>query len=412
MGKLLGIIVDAYRQMNLMLRIFIGLVIGSVLGFCCPGLELISLLGKIFVGSLKAMAPVLVLVLVVSSLSKAREGLGKRFANVIFLYIFSTLVAAVVAVLISFTFPIHLILPGIESTEAAPAALSAVFTQILNDLISNPLVAVSNATYLSILFWAIIVGLALKKKASEQTISTIHDIAESITLVVHWIIHCAPFGVLGLVYTSVSESGADVFTVYGKLVVVLVGCMMTTSLIVNPLISSIVLRRNSYRLLWRCLKGSAVNAFFTRSSAANIPVNMTLCKRLGLTEDFYSVSIPLGCTINMDGAACTITVMTLATCTTMGIDVDFGSAILLSILATLGACGASGVPGGSLLLIPMACSMFGISQDVSMQVVAIGFVIGVIQDSVETALNSSGDAFFTATADFYARQKAGEKITF
>ena len=403
-------ILKAYTEVPLMLRIFIGLVVGSVLGFILPGAEAIGLLGKVFVGSLKAMAPILVLVLIVASLAKAREGLGKRFVNVIVLYILSTLIAATIAVVFSFAFPVHLILPNAGSTESAPAALSTVFSKILNDLISNPLVAVSNATYLSILFWAIIIGMALKKKASAQTIGIIHEFAETITLVVQWIIQCAPFGVLGLVYTSVSESGVDVLITYGKLLAVLISCMLTTSLIVNPLISSFLLRKNPYPLLWECLKMSAVNAFFTRSSAANIPINMALCKKLGLTEDFYSVSIPLGCTINMDGAACTITVMTLACCATLGINVDFGSALLLSALATLGACGASGVPGGSLLLIPMACSMFGISQDISMQVVAIGFIIGVVQDSVETALNSSGDVFFTATADLYARKKEVQKL--
>ena len=240
----------------------------------------------------------------------------------------------------------------------------------------------------------------------------VHETADAITLVVYWIIQCAPFGILGLVYTSVGESGLEIFTTYGKLIVLLVGCMLTVSLGINPLISGIMLRRNPYPLVWKCLKGSAVSAFFTRSSAANIPVNMTLCKRMGLDEDFYSVSIPLGCTINMDGAAITITVMTLATCHTMGIDVSLGSALVLSLMATLGACGASGVAGGSLLLIPMACALFGISNDVAMQVVAVGFIIGVIQDSVETALNSSGDAMFTATADLYERKKRGGKVEF
>lgn len=412
MGNFIVKLVNGYRDVNLMLRIFIGLIVGVALGLTVPGLTGVAILGKLFVGALKAVAPILVALLVASSVAKARAGLGKRFRTVITLYLASTLIAAVVAVFASRLFPISLILPEPETSETAPSELGYVFMKLATDLMSNPIEAVSNASYLSILFWAIVVGLALKKKASEQTICNIHDFAESITLVVHWIIHCAPFGILGLVYSSVGESGMEIFTVYGKLVGLLVACMLTTSLVINPVISSFMLKRNAYPLLWRCLKGSAVSAFFTRSSAANIPVNMSLCNRLGINEDFYSVSIPLGCTINMDGAAVTITVMTLATCSTLGIDVSLGSALVLSILATLAACGASGVAGGSLLLIPMACSLFGISQDISMQVVAVGFIIGVIQDSVETALNSSGDVMFTATADFFDRQRHGEKISF
>ena len=240
--------------------------------------------------------------------------------------------------------------------------------------------------------------------ASAATIDFFQDLASTVTLIVNWIIQCAPIGIMGLVYTSVSESGMSIFTTYGKLVALLVGCMITVSVIINPVISSVLLRRNMWPLLWKCLKGSALSAFFTRSSAANIPVNMNLCQRLGLDKDFYAVSIPLGSTINMDGAAITITVMTLATCYTLGINIDLGSAIMLSIIATFSACGASGVAGGSLLLIPLACSLFGISQDISMQVVAVGFIIGVVQDSVETALNSSSDVFFTATADYLDRK--------
>lgn len=401
----------AYRDVNLMVRILIGLILGVALGLTVPGITAITILGKLFVGALKAIAPVLVALLVAASIAKAREGLGKRFRTVIVLYMSSTLIAAIVAVLASRMFPIHLILPEANVEEAAPSELADVFMKLATDLMSNPVTAISSASYLSILFWAIIMGFALKRCASEKTVNVIHDLSESVSLVVHWVIHCAPFGILGLVYASVAESGLEIFTTYGKLVALLVACMLTTSLIINPIISSVMLKRNAYPLLWKCLKGSAVSAFFTRSSAANIPVNMTLCKRLGLNEDFYSVSIPLGCTINMDGAAVTITVMTLATCTTLGIDVSLGSALVLSVLAAFAACGASGVAGGSLLLIPMAASLFGISQDISMQVVAIGFIISVIQDSVETALNSSGDVMFTATADYYDRQQEGEVIT-
>lgn len=406
-------IVRVWGNTNLMLRIFCAIIIGSVLALTCPGLSGISILGTLFVGALKAIAPVLVAVLVMASVAKARQGLGERFRVVIILYMASTLLAAVVAVFASQLFPLQLALAGVSGAEnAAPGELGDVFQNLARDIMSNPLTAVSSASYLSVLFWAVIFGVALKRKASDKTISMLQDVADSISLVVQWVIRCAPFGILGLVYSSVSESGLDIFTTYGRLILLLVGCMMAVSLGVNPLIAGLLLRKNPYPLVWKCLKGSAVSAFFTRSSAANIPVNMELCKRMGLDEDFYSVSIPLGSTINMDGAAITITVMTLATCHTMGIEVSLGSALVLSVLAAFGACGASGVAGGSLLLIPMACALFGISNDIAMQVVAVGFIIGVIQDSVETALNSSGDAMFTATADFYDRRKRGMEVKF
>ena len=274
-------------------------------------------------------------------------------------------------------------------------------------MVSNPLMSLTSANYIGILFWAIFVGLALKKCASKQTIDVVSDLAQVTSKVVKWVIQFAPFGILGLVYTSVSEGGLSIFSTYGSLVLLLVGCMLTNALIFNPLLSFLVIRKNPYPLLFTCLKDSGLNAFFTRSSAANIPINMHLCRKLNLDEDFYSVSIPLGATINMDGAAVTITVMTLAVAHTIGIEVTFPAAVLLSIIATFGACGASGVAGGSLLLIPMACSFLGIGNDVAMQAVAVGFIIGVIQDSVETALNSSGDVFFTATAEYYDRKKVG-----
>lgn len=405
-------ILHAWRSIHLMVRIFCGIVIGSILALTCPDINGITILGTLFVGALKAVAPLLVAVLVIASVAKAREGLGERFRTVIILYMASTLIAAVVAVFASELFPLKLVFAGSDSVaaDAAPAALADVFNKLARDLMSNPISAVSTASYLSVLFWAIVMGLALKKTATEKTVNMIQEIADAISLVVSWIIQFAPFGILGLVYASVTESGLEIFTTYGKLVLLLVGCMCTVSFIINPAISAFMLRKNPYPLVWRCFKGSAVSAFFTRSSAANLPVNMTLCKRMGLDEDFYSVSIPLGCTINMDGAAITITVMTLACCNTMGVDVSLASALLLSIMATLGACGSSGVAGGSLLLIPMSCALFGISNDVAMQVVGIGFIIGVIQDSVETALNSSGDVMFTATADYYDRMKKGEKI--
>lgn len=396
----------AYTGTHLITRIFCGILLGAVLAILCPGINGISILGNLFVGALKSVAPILVAVLVTASVAQASGGLGKRFGTVIGLYISSTLIASLVAVLASRLFPVTLTLTGVDTGgEMAPAALSEVIGNLLLGLISNPISAVSNAAYLSVLFWSIVMGLALKNTRSQQAIQVIRQLADAVSLVVQWVIQFAPIGIMGLVYASVSESGLEIFATYGRLILLLVGCMLTVMLLINPLITFCLLRTNPYPLLWQCLRGSAVSAFFTRSSAANIPVNMSLCKRMGVDEDFYSVSIPLGSTINMDGAAITITVMSLAACHSAGIQVSLSSALILCILATLGACGTSGVAGGSLLLIPMACAPFGLPGDVAMQVVAIGFIIGVIQDSMETALNSSSDVLFTATADFYNRRK-------
>ena len=411
--KTLKAVIGAWQQTNLMLRIFVGIVAGSVLALTVPGISVVSMLGDLFVGALKAMAPVLVAVLVTSSVATARAGLGSRFRTVITLYMLTTLMAAVVAVVASFLFPVGIALADVQGASgSAPGALGDVFRNIVGSVMSNPVTAIANANYLSILFWAVVIGIALKMVASEQTIGSLRQWADAVSKVVAWIIQCAPFGILGLVYTTVSQSGLEIFTTYGKLMLLLIGCMLLVSLVLNPIIVGCMLRRNPYPLVWRCLKESAVSAFFTRSSAANIPVNMELCKRMGIDKDFYSVSIPLGSIINMDGAAITITVMTLATCYTLGVDISFASALLLSIIATLGACGTSGVAGGSLLLIPMACSLFGISGDVAMQVVAVGFIIGVVQDSVETALNSSGDAMFTIASEMRERMKRVEKVEF
>ena len=396
----------AYTGTHLITRIFCGILLGAVLAILCPGINGISILGNLFVGALKSVAPILVAVLVTASVAQASGGLGKRFGTVIGLYISSTLIASLVAVLASRLFPVTLTLTGVDAGgEMAPAALSEVIGNLLLGLISNPISAVSNAAYLSVLFWSIVMGLALKNTRSQQAIQVIRQLADAVSLVVQWVIQFAPIGIMGLVYASVSESGLEIFATYGRLILLLVGCMLTVMLLINPLITFCLLRTNPYPLLWQCLRGSAVSAFFTRSSAANIPVNMSLCKRMGVDEDFYSVSIPLGSTINMDGAAITITVMSLVACHSAGIQVSLSSALILCILATLGACGTSGVAGGSLLLIPMACAPFGLPGDVAMQVVAIGFIIGVIQDSMETALNSSSDVLFTATADFYNRRK-------
>jgi serine/threonine transporter len=393
-----------WTEMSLVLRILIGLVIGAILGLTVPQWSGIGILGQVFVSALKSIAPVLVAVLVAASIAKAGGGLGHRFRLLILLYMLSTLVAALCAVTCSFLFPVKLVLRDAVAVQA-PGELKDVFTNLLTGMVANPLSAIGSANYMAILFLAILVVLGLKLKAGKATIDVVGDLAEVITTVVKWIIQCAPFGIFGLVFTAVSDNGLDIFTSYGQLLLLLVGCMLFNALVLNPLIAFLMLRKNPYPLVFACLKESGLQAFFTRSSAANIPVNMNLCRKLGLNEDFYAVSIPLGATVNMGGAAVTITVMTLAVAHTVGIDVSFGAAVFLSILATLGACGSSGVAGGSLLLVPMACSFFGMGNDVAMQAVAIGFIIGVIQDSVETAINSSSDVFFTAVAESFDKGK-------
>lgn len=387
-----------------MLRIFIGLVVGAVMGLALPSWHAVGMLGQLFVGALKAIAPLLVFVLVMASISQAGKGLGSRFRVVIAEYLVSTFIAAVVAVTASFLFPVSLTLvdaPAADSTSS----LSDVFTQLANNLVANPVAAIAQGNYIAILFWAIVMGLALKAVNHRQTVDFVQSISLVMMQVVKWIIQMAPFGIMGLVFAAVSESGLEIFTTYGQLLMLLVGCMMVSSLVFNPLIAFLLLRRNPYPLLFTCLHSSGLSAFFTRSSAANIPINMTLCQRLGLDEQFYSVSIPLGATINMNGAAVTITVMSLAVAHTVGVEVSVPSALMLCAVTTLGACGSSGVAGGSLLLVPMACSFFGITADVAMQAVAVGFIIGVVQDSVETMFNSSADVFFTATADYYERKR-------
>ncbi|MBO7226523.1 MAG: serine/threonine transporter SstT [Bacteroidales bacterium] len=390
---------------SLVLRIVIGLVAGAVLGLLVPSATAIGILGTLFVSALKAIAPVLVAVLVMASIAKASSKLGSRFRNVIFRYLLSTFMAALCAVVASMLFPVSLQLSDAPTTTDSTTSLADVFSNLLTNMVANPISSITNANYIGILFWAILMGIALKMIASKETISVIQDLSEVVSQIVKWVIQFAPFGILGLVFTTVSTNGIEVFTTYGHLLMLLVGCMLANTFIFNPFISFLMIKKNPYPLLFTCLKESGLNAFFTRSSAANIPINLALCKKLGLDEDFYSISIPLGSTINMDGAAVTITVFSLAVAHSLGIEVTFASAIFLSIIATLGACGASGVAGGSLLLIPMACSFFGIGNDVAMQAVAIGFIVGVIQDSVETALNSSGDVFFTASVEYQNRLK-------
>lgn len=403
-------IVKKWNSISLILRIAVGLVIGVILALVVPQATVISILGDLFVGALKAIAPVLVFILVLSSLAQAGKGVGKRFRTVIFLYMLSTFLAAAVAVLASFAFPVTLKLTDAVN-ETAPTGIGEVLSSLLSKIVSNPIDSLMNANYIGVLTWAIILGIALRA-ASEHTKEALSDFSNAVSRAVRWIINLAPFGIMGLVFSSVSTNGIGIFKDYGKLLLVLVGCMLAMALIIDPFITAICLHRNPYPLVFRCLKESGVTAFFTRSSAANIPVNMTLCEKLGLDKDMYSVSIPLGATINMDGAAITITVMTLAAAHTMGISVDIPTAIVLSLLATVAACGASGVAGGSLLLIPMACSLFGISNDIAMQVVGVGFIIGVVQDSFETAINSAGDVLFAATAEYREWLKEGREVKF
>ena len=395
-------IVSLYNSTSLIARIVVGLIIGLVLGLVCPGAQWVALLGDLFVGALKAIAPVLVFALVSSALVQGQEKLDNRFALVLALYLVSTLLAAVVAVIGSFMFPQTLVLNVAAADQAAPSGIGEVLRNLLLNMVANPLRSIIEGKYLGILFWAVCFGLVMKNIAAETTKRFMGDVADGISALVRHIINLAPFGIMGLVFTNVSGNGLAIFTDYGKLLVLLVGCMLAVALIVDPLIAFIVLRRNPYPLVLRCLRQSGITAFFTRSSAANIPVNMELCEELGLDKEMYSVSIPLGAT--------TISVMTLAAANTVGISVDIPSALILSFLSALAACGASGVAGGSLLLIPMACSMFGISSDVAMQVVAIGFIIGVVQDSVETALNSSGDVMFAATAEYSQWLKEGREL--
>ena len=403
-------VISIWSNTSLIIKIVIGLVIGAILGLVAPGATFLTILGDLFVGALKGIAPLLVFVLVISSLANASGGIGKRFTTVIVLYLSSTLLAAVIAVIASFLFPMTIKLTTGEVGSTPPGGLMEIFKSILNNIVQNPIAAIGSANYVGVLAWAVLLGLALKAFASDGLKASLQSISDAVSQVVRWIIGLAPFGITGLVYTAVSTSGMSIFVDYGKLLLLLVGTMAFVTLVSNPIIVGATLRRNPYPLVFKCLKESGITAFFTRSSAANIPVNMSLCERLGLDKDFYSVSIPLGATINMDGAAVVITIMTLAAAQTLGIGISFTSAIVLSVLATLGACGTSGVAGGSLLLIPMACSMFGINNDIAMQVVAVGFIISVIQDSCETAINSSGDVLFTATAEFREWIKEGKKL--
>lgn len=404
-------IIKKYTETSLVLRIVIGLILGLILALIFPKQEWIGIFGTLFVGALKAVAPVLVFVLISSSLAQSRQKMGKEFLTIIFLYFISTYLAACVAVLASYMFPVTLTQFATSAdATSAPQSLGDVFTTLLSNLIANPIDSIANGNYLGILFWSLVFGIAFRH-ASDSSKKFLSDVSDAVTMTIRWVINFAPFGIMGLMFTAISSSGISIFRDYGKLVLLLVGCMLTSALIINPIIAFICIRKNPYPLVFKCLKNSGITAFFTRSSAANIPVNMELCEELGLNREIYSVSIPLGATVNMDGAAVTITVMTLAAAHTQGIHVFIPLAILLSVMSALGAAGTSGVAGGSLLLIPMACSLFGISSDVAMQVVGVGFIVGVIQDSMETMVNSSSDVLFTAVAELRQRRLRGEEVT-
>ena len=403
--------IKKWTESSLILKIIIGLIIGVILGLAIPQAQFIGILGEAFVGALKSIAPILVFLLVCSSLSKAEPGVGNKFKGIIGLYLCSSFLATVVAVIGSLLFPVKMVLTE-ASSMSAPGGLGDILTDMILGIFANPLVSLSQGDYLGILFWAFVLGVCLKKVAKDSTKDLLVDFADALTMVVTGIIQFAPIGIMALVFTAVSKNGLNIFVQYGQLILLIVGCMLAATFILYPLIAAIILRRNPYPLLFICLKESGITAFFTRSSAANIPINMLLCKKLGLDEDLYSISIPLGATINTGGAGITIVIMTLALCHTLGIAVDLPTILVLCVVSTLAACGASGIVGGSLLLIPMACAIFAIPSDISMQAIAVGFVIGVIQDAFETALNSSGDPLFTATIEYYDRAKKGKDVNF
>lgn len=397
-----------WYKLSLVKRIIAGLIIGIILAVTVPdAAKPITIFGALFVGALKAIAPMLVFFLVASAISQHKKGQQTNMKSVIVLYLLGTFLAALVAVVASFIFPVTLTLGAGAEDVAAPGGVVEVLKALLLNVVDNPVKALYNANYIGILSWALMLGFTLKNAAASTKLM-LSNVSDALTEMVRIVIAFAPLGIMGLVFDVIATSGIGVLLGYGKLLAVLIGCMLFVALVVNPIIVYIYIRSNPFPLVFRCLRESGITAFFTRSSAANIPVNMTLCEDLGLDRDTYSVSIPLGATINMAGAAVTISVLTLAAVNTLNIPVDFATAFILSILAAISACGASGVAGGSLLLIPLAASLFGIPNDVSMQIVGVGFIIGVLQDSFETALNSSTDVLFTATAEFAKRRKEGK----
>lgn len=403
----MGNLIKKWNQLSLVKRILIGLIIGIILALTIPdAAKPIVILGSLFVGALKAVAPVLVFFLVMSAISQHKSGEKTNMKSIIVLYAIGTFLAAVVGVLASFMFPLSLTLTAGAENLTPPGGITEVLKSLLMNIVDNPVKALFNANYIGILTWAILLGFALRN-AAESTKTMISNFSDAVSKLVRWVINLAPLGIMGLVFDSIATSGLGTLLGYAQLLALLLGCMVFVALVINPLIVFVNIRKNPFPLVFKCLKDSGITAFFTRSSAANIPVNMRLCEDLGLDKNTYSVSIPLGATVNMAGAAVTISVMTLAAVHTLGINVDIATALILSVLSAVAAAGASGVAGGSLLLIPLACSLFGIPNDIAMQVVGVGFIVGVLQDSCETALNSSTDVLFTATAEFAQRRKEG-----
>lgn len=398
-------IVEFWKRTGLVTKILFGLIIGILLGIFAPGASVIGLLGSLFVGALRAVAPLLVFFLIMSSLCHTKQGQKTNMTFIIMLYLLGNLLAALASVGASYMFPTQLSLSASVADQSItpPSGVGEVLTNLLTNIVANPVDSLVNGNYIGLLAWACLLGVALRK-ASERTKQVLDDVSGAITTVVQWIIQCAPLGIMGLVFSAISERGLGELLSYGHLILVLVGTMAFVALVINPIVAFACMHRNPFPLVFMCLRDSFVTAFFTRSSAANIPINLDICKRLGLDEDTYSVSIPLGATINMAGAAVTISIMTLAAANTLGIAVDFPTALVLCVLAALSAAGASGVAGGSLLLIPMACSLFGIPNEIAMQVVGVGFIVGVIQDSCETGLNSSTDVLYTACAEYRDRR--------
>ena len=390
-------------------QIAIGLVVGIIIAvFFQPAIPVVKIFGDLFVKALKGVAPVLVFFLVMNAMAQKKEGPGGRMKPVIELYMIATFCASLVGVAMSFLFPTFLQLQVAPDTKLAPpSGIVAVLHSLILSIVDNPVSALLNANYIGILAWAVILGIALKQTASESTRLCLDDIAAAITKVVTWVIHFAPLGIMGLVADSIGSAGLGALLGYAQLLAVLIGSYLLVALVMNPLIVFLKVHKNPYPLVLSTLRESGVYAFFTRSSAANIPVNLSLCKRLGLDPDTYTISIPLGATINMSGASITISVLALAAAHTLGLTIDLPTAFLLCIVSSIGACGTSGVAGGSLLLIPVACASFGIGNDISMQVVGVGFIISVLEDACETALNSSSDVLFTATAEFGERRKKG-----
>ena len=397
-----------YRETALIKLIIVGLIVGIIIALAAPqAVPAVSVLGDLFVRALKGIAPVLVFVLVMNALAQKNSDASASMKPIVRLYVFATFCASLVAVAYSFAFPTVLHLQVADAQLAPPSGIVEVLHNLILSVVDNPIHALANANYIGILGWACLAGIALHA-ASDTTKNMLNDFAKTVTKIVQWVIRFAPFGIMGLGANAIGTNGLGALLGYVQILGVLLAAFFTVALVMNPLIVYLHIHRNPYPLVWTTLKESGLYAFFTRSSAANIPVNLALCERLGLDEDTYSISIPLGATINMSGAAITIAVLSLAAAHTLGISVDLPTALLLCLVSTVGACGASGVAGGSLLLIPVACASFGIGNDIAMQVVGVGFIIGVIQDACETALNSSTDVLFTATAEFAQRAKEGK----